>query len=50
MLNDVGENGQPWHTHLLISTDFENLLLSFINISFVCKYPQLLLTMYLEYV
>jgi hypothetical protein len=35
ILNNVGENGQPWRTSLLNSTDFESLLLNFINI-FLC--------------
>jgi len=34
MLNNVGESGQPWRTPLLISTDFESLLLNFIIILF----------------
>jgi hypothetical protein len=28
MLNSVGESGQPWHTPLLISTDYMKILLS----------------------
>jgi len=35
MLNNVDESGQPWRTPLLISTDFESLLLNFINILFL---------------
>ena len=51
MLSNVGESGQPWRTPLLISTDFESLLLNFISILFfLCKHPLLPLTMCLEYV
>jgi hypothetical protein len=50
MSNNVGESGQPTRTPLLISTDFESLLLNFINILFfLYKYPLLPLTIYLEY-
>ena len=48
VLNSVGERGQTWRTPLLISTGLDGLLLNFINIFFVCKYPLLPLTMCLE--
>ena len=51
MLNNIGESGQTWHTHLLVFTDFESFLLNVINILFfLCKYPLLPSIMYLEYV
>jgi hypothetical protein len=49
-LNNAGERGQTWRTPLSFSTGFDSLLLNFISIYFVCKYPLLPLTMCLEYV
>jgi len=34
ILKNVGETGQPWHTHLLLLATFDNLELNVINISF----------------
>jgi len=34
ILNGVGEQGQLWHTALLISASFESLVLNFINVLF----------------
>jgi len=36
-LNSVGKGGQPWHTTLLISANFDSLELNFINTLF-CVY------------
>jgi hypothetical protein len=48
ILNGVGERGLLQRTPLLISTGFDNLLLNFIKICFVCKYPLLALTVSLQ--
>ena len=34
ILNSVGERGQPWHTSLLVSANFDSSDLHFINIFF----------------